>query len=247
MPFTRFMDLKTAFLFLIAYVLPIAANASSELKPFTAQYSSQWDLGISLAGSAERSLSKNSDGSYTLKTSASAMVAKLIESSTFEFKDNKIKPLNYAYQRKILNNKRNVDVDFDWPNFKVKNTAGGSSWVMDILPNTQDKQSVQMRLQLDLANLDFEKQTQGTVFSYEVADGGHPKTYQFVIDGEDKIDTPEGSQRSIRVKRDRGDESERETWIWFAPELDYSIVKILQIEADGKRYQLNLAKLTWLD
>jgi hypothetical protein len=35
--------------------------------------------------------------------------------------------------------------------------------------------------------------------------------------------------------------------IWFAPELDYTIVRIVQKEADGKRYQLNLTQFTWLD
>jgi hypothetical protein len=51
----------------------------------------------------------------------------------------------------------------------------------------------------------------------------------------------------VRIKRDRGEDTDRETWIWFAPELDYTIVRIVQKETDGKRYQLNLTHLNWLE
>jgi|TARA_B110000908_G_scaffold59110_1_gene71775 hypothetical protein len=222
-------------------------SSTASLRSFEAAYSSQWDLGISLSGKAKRSLIKNQDGSYRLTTSASAMVASLTESSLFNVTDDQILPVHYRYQRKILNKTRKVEVAFEWPNLKVENTAGGSSWVMDIVPGTLDKQSVQMRLQLDLAQTPKADNSLNKTYHYEVADGGHLKTYSFIIDGEDVIETPLGRYKSIRIKRDRGVESDRETWIWFAPELDYSIVKIVQKEADGKRYQLNLVELKWLD
>ncbi len=222
-------------------------SSSASLRSFEAAYSSQWDLGISLSGKAKRSLIKNQDGSYRLTTSASAMVASLKESSLFYVTDDQILPVHYRYHRKILNKKRDVEVAFEWPKLKVENTAGGSSWVMDIVPGTLDKQSVQMRLQLDLAQIPAAPNSQPKTYSYDVADGGHLKTYSFTTDGEDVIETPLGRYKAIRIKRDRGEESERETWIWFAPELDYTIVKIVQKEADGKRYQLNLVELNWLD
>ena len=216
----------------------------AQLSTFQATYSSQWDLGISLSGTAERSLIKSSDGSYLLTTKASAMVASLTESSQFSLVDDQVQPHHYRYQRKILNKTRDVEVVFDWPNKKVKNTAQGSAWVMDIVPQTLDKQSVQLRLQLDLAAAPA---VNGTRYTYQVADGGHLKTYSFIVDGEDVIETPLGHYTSVRIKRDRGETTERETWIWFAPELDHTIVQIVQKEADGKRYQLNLKQLTWLD
>lgn len=221
------------------------SNSSvAQLRPFQAIYTSQWDLGISLSGEAERSLVKNDDGSYRLTTAASAMVASLTESSLFEFVDSEIKPHHYTYQRKVLNKTRDVEVAFDWPNQKVKNTAEGSAWMMDIVPGTLDKQSVQLRLQLDIAAT---QDIDGTVYAYQVADGGQLKIYQFSADGEDLVETPLGNYKSVKIKRDRGENAERETWIWFAPELNYSIVRIIQKEADGKSYQIDLQQLTWLD
>lgn len=238
-------SLSTATGFVSLSFLLLWSHASlAQLRPFQAEYSSHWDLGISLSGQALRSLVKNQDGSFQLTTSATAMVASLTETSLFNFIDKKILPKHYQYQRKILNKSHDVDVAFDWPHQKVTNTSNGSAWVMDIVPHTLDKQSVQLRLQLDLAST---PSTVGQAYAYEVADGGHLKTYRFVADGEDTIETPLGHYQSVRIKRDRGDNNDRETWIWFAPDLDYTIVRIVQKEADGKRYQLNLKQLTWLD
>jgi hypothetical protein len=228
----------------LSLVLLWSNSSMAQTRPFQAIYSSQWDIGLSLSGKAERSLIKNSDGTYLLTTKASAMVASLTESSLFRIIDDQIQPHHYNYQRKIFNKTRDVQVAFDWPRQKVKNTAQGSSWLMDIVPHTLDKQSVQLRLQLDLAKVPV---INGKTYTYQVADGGHLKTYQFIADGEDLIETPLGNYKSVRIKRDRGESTERETWIWFAPELDYTIVQIVQKEADGKRYQLNLKQLTWLD
>ncbi|MBT4441707.1 MAG: DUF3108 domain-containing protein [Oceanospirillaceae bacterium] len=219
-----------------------SSHSAAQLRPFEASYSSQWDVGISLSGQAKRSLTINSDGSLRLTTNASAMVASLTESSLFNYQDGDITPHHYQYQRKLLNKTRDVQVAFDWTKQQATNTAQGKAWNMPIVPHTLDKQSVQLRLQLDL-----QAHPNETAYAYDVADGGHLKTYRFIADGEDHIDTPLGQYNAIRIKRDRGTDSDRQTWIWFAPALDYSIVRIVQQEADGKRYQLNLKQLTWLD
>jgi len=228
----------------LSVMLLWCSNSIAQLRPFQAIYTSQWDLGISLSGKAQRSLIKNPDGSYRLTTEASAMIASITESTLFTFADDQIQPNHYRYQRKIFNKTHDVEVAFDWPSQKVTNTAGGSDWVMGIVPHTLDKQGVQLRLQLDLASTPA---IDGKIYAYDVADGGLLKTYLFIADGEDTIETPLGNYKSVRIKRDRGENTERETWIWFAPELDYTIVRIVQKEADGKRYQLNLTQLTWLD
>ena len=82
---------------------------------------------------------------------------------------------------------------------------------------------------------------------HTVADGGKLKVFAYQIEAEQTITTPLGKLRAIRVKRDRGDDNTRSTWIWFAPEHDFIVVRIEQQEANGKRYQLKLEQLTWLD
>jgi hypothetical protein len=237
--FYRLISLTGLSLFLLWSSVSMA-----QLRPFNVTYSSQWDVGIPLSGKAERSLIKNDDGSYRLTTKARAMFASITESSAFNLVDDQIQSHHYNYQRKVLNKGHSVDVAFDWPNKKAKNTTQGSSWSMDIVQNTLDKQSIQLRLQFDLAKAPF---IIGDTYTYQVADGGHLKAYQFIVDGEDLIKTPIGDYTSVRIKRVRDESTGLDTSFWFAAELDYTIVRILHIEEDGKRYQLNLKQLTWIN
>ena len=71
---------KLPSVFSLMLILLWSHSSLAQLRPFQAIYTSQWDLGISLSGQAERSLIKNDDGSYRLTTAASAMVASLTES-----------------------------------------------------------------------------------------------------------------------------------------------------------------------
>ncbi|HIG37058.1 MAG TPA: DUF3108 domain-containing protein, partial [Oceanospirillaceae bacterium] len=121
------------------------------------------------------------------------MMASLSESSLFNYQDGLITPHHYQYIRKILNKTRDVEVAFDWPNKQVTNTAQGKAWKMAIVPHTLDKQSVQLRLQLDL-----KAHPKEAAYAYDVADGGLLKTYRFIADGEDQIETPLGEYNAIR-------------------------------------------------
>jgi hypothetical protein len=101
---------------------------------------------------------------------------------------------------------------------------------------TQDKLSYQLQLRLDLL-------AGKTDMTYAVADGGKLKEYRFKVTGEEQIDTPYGRYNAVRVMRDRGEDADRETLIWLAPELDYLIVRLEQTESDGKTYALLLKNL----
>jgi hypothetical protein len=58
------------------------------------------------------------------------------------------------------------------------------------------------------------------------------------------IEAPIGAYEAIRVKRVREKDSPRQTYIWFAPELNYQIIKLKQIEKKDKAYTLLLKELT---
>ncbi len=52
----------------LSLLLLWSSSSMAQIRPFQAIYASQWDLGISLSGKAERSLIRNDDGSYRLTT-----------------------------------------------------------------------------------------------------------------------------------------------------------------------------------
>ncbi|KAA0875150.1 DUF3108 domain-containing protein [Nitrincola tapanii] len=210
---------------------------AASLTPFKATYTHELNAGISVSGEAVRELSQTENGDWLLAIEASAMVASIKETTRFTAKDHQIQPLEYDYQRRVLGKRRAAHLSFDWDSGKVTTDIDNKPWKMNIQPGVHDKLSYQMQLPLDLA--------QGAKqMRYEVADGGQIQTYQFKVVGEEQIQTPMGDFTAIKVARDRGEGSERETYLWLAPALDYMVVRLHQIESDGKEYSLLLKSLS---
>lgn len=228
------------FLVLLSLALSWSLTASAAekitLKPFSASYEINWKSGISLSGNTVRKLSTNENGDWSFESKASAMFASVFESTQFKWQNNQIIPLKYHFKQSVLGKKRIADVSFDWEQLKVTNTVEDKPWKMPISEGVQDKLSYQLLLQQDLAR-GLEE------FNYSVADGGKLKQYKFVVDGKEIVEAPIGSYEAIRIKRLRDAKKNRETFIWFAPELDYQIIKLHQIEKKDKSYTLLLKEL----
>ncbi|NVK42876.1 MAG: DUF3108 domain-containing protein [Oceanospirillaceae bacterium] len=210
--------------------------AATELKPFRALYESRLDIGMPLQVDAVRELRQQADGHWLLTSTADAGIAGVLESTHFQVDSNRIVPHEYQYHRKVLGKSRDAVLSFDWPNGRVTNNVDDKPWHMDIPPGTLDKLAYQMQLRLDLPSGQRKLQ-------YAVADGGSLKEYAFEVLGSETVSTPAGEFNAIKVQRDRGDDAKRETYIWFAPDLDYMIVKLWQIESDGKEVQLLLKQI----
>ncbi|WP_409522594.1 DUF3108 domain-containing protein [Nitrincola sp. MINF-07-Sa-05] len=206
------------------------------LTPYKAIYSNEMDVGISFTGEATRELKKLDNGSWQLSIEASAMFASIREVSQFAVDDGLLKPLKYDYQRRVMGKNREASLSFDWENDSVTTDIENQPWRMTISPGVQDKLSYQLQMRMDLAAGKEE-------LVYEVADGGRLQEYRFRVIGEEVIDTPLGQLKAIKVERDRGEGANRETYIWFAPELDYMVIRIHQVETDGKNYLLYLKSL----
>jgi hypothetical protein len=222
-----------------ALVIPSISNASdiSPIPPFKAIYASEWDAGIALKGEVERSLSYTSSGQWLFRTYASAFIASIDEKSTLIFSDLKVIPQKYHYKKIVLGKKREAKLAFDWNSKSVNNDVNDKPWNMNIPTSTQDKLSYQLQMRLDL------KAGKNGPFHYKIADGGRLKEYDFKIIGAEKIKSPLGEFDTIKVEMDRGPKATRKTYIWYAPELDYTIIKLKQIEGDGKVYALKLKSM----
>jgi hypothetical protein len=165
------------------------------------------------------------------------MMAGISEVTRFNYQPTQpIQPLSYRYHRKVLGKSRKASIDFDWAKQSATTVVKDTPWKMQVPAGTQDKLSYQLQLRLDLL-------AGKTDMTYAVADGGKLKEYRFKVTGEEQIDTPYGRYNAVRVMRDRGEDADRETLIWLAPELDYLIVRLEQTESDGKTYALLLKNL----
>ena len=238
----RFSFGKALLLWLSLSLYGIAVNAAPELVPFTAEYKLK-RAGISIA-KARFSLKKLDDeGRYVYEshTSSSRWLSwlsrdKLHERSEMRLDDQGIHPIEYRYDHTGGDKERHVRLSFDWEKRRVVNDINDDRWSMDIPPGTLDKFIVQVALMLDVPRQDKE-------LTYQVADGGRLKTYKFTRLEEDRIKTPVGTFRAIRVKRL---EDKRQTEFWCAPALGYLPIRVIQ-RVKGGTYTMTLTKLKGFD
>lgn len=223
--------MRRALLFTLAlFSLPALAG---ELMPFSASYTADWKQ-LPISGSAERNLQRLADGRWQLSFEASMLVASLTEQSTFRLENNAFLPLTYRYERSGLGKGKEVEQDFDWSAKQVLGNDRGSAVRFPLNLGLQDKSTYQLALQHDVA---AGKQS----MSYQVVDGDEIETYDFRVLGEEAVRTKAGLIDAIKVERVRDPtQSSRKTVLWFAKDWGHLLVRLHQVEKDGKEYQIML-------
>lgn len=223
-------------LLLVLALLSLPAFAES-LKPFSASYTADWKQ-VPISGTAERSLQRLEDGRWQLSFEASMLVASLTEQSTFRIENDAFLPLTYRYERSGLGKSKQVEQDFDWSTKQVLGNDRGTPVRFPLNRGLQDKSTYQLTLQHDVA---AGKQS----MSYQVVDGDEIETYDFRVLGEEVVRTKAGLIDAIKVERVRDPtQSSRKTVLWFAKDWGNLLVRLHQVEKDGKEYQIMLKEGT---
>lgn len=221
---------RALMLALALFSLPALAE---EPKPFSANYTADWKQ-VPVSGSAERSLQKLEDGRWQLVFKASMLVAGLTEQSTFTVEGDAFLPQSYKFERSGLGKSKDVEFDFDWSEKQVIGSDRGDPVRFPLNRGMQDKSTYQLALQHDVAA--GEKS-----MSYQVVDGDEIETYDFRVLGEEVVRTSAGLIDAIKVERVRDPtQSSRKTILWFAKDWDHLLVRLHQVEKDGKEYQIML-------
>lgn len=223
--------MRRALLFVLA-ALSLSAQAI-ELKPFAASYTADWKQ-LPISGTAERSLKRLDGQRWELNFEAAMLVASLTEVSTFRVEDKSFMPLTYRFNRGGLGKSKKVEQDFDWAEKQVIGNDRGESVRLPLNHGLEDKSTYQLELQFDVA---AGKQS----MSYQVVDGGEVETYDFRVLGPERVRTKAGLIDAIKVERVRDPtKSSRKTVLWFAKDWNYLLVRLHQVETDGKEYQIML-------
>lgn len=221
---------RALMLALALFSLPALA---AEPKPFSASYTADWKQ-VPVSGSAERSLQKLEDGRWQLVFKASMLVAGLTEQSTFTVENDAFLPQSYKFERSGLGKSKDIEFDFDWSQKQVIGSDRGNPVRFPLNRGMQDKSTYQLALQHDVAA--GEKS-----MSYQVVDGDEIETYDFRVLGEEVVRTAAGLIDAIKVERVRDPtQSSRKTILWFAKDWNYLLVRLHQVEKDGKEYQIML-------
>ena len=184
---------------------------------------------------AERYLEREGD-SYKLVSKADTLLASITEKGTFKIDSaGNILGQQYTYERNIFGIKKNESLTYDRAAGVANYQKKKKQRQVKLDSNYLDKLTYQIQLQRDLIR-------GKTPLQYQVIDRGKIKQYNFEIIGEEIVDTALGPINTVKVHRVRKD-SDRETYLWFAPQMNYLLVQIWQNE-DGDDHRITLKEGT---
>ena len=217
----------------VALLLGLATCARGD-GPWPDRFAVRFDLRSSGTTFAETrwSLTPLGDGQYVYESDSATVGLfrlvrneRIVERSRWRLDQGRLQSMHYRYARSGRKRKE-VVVDFDWSEREVRNTVRGDSWTMSVPIGTLDKLNYLLALMRDLPS-------GRDAFEYAVADGGKLKTYRFVLEEREILDTALGPLETLRVLRVRDPDSKRETVLWCAPALRYLPVQARHVEKDG--------------
>ena len=176
-------------------------------------------------------LEQRGNGQWRLSIHGDSALGSILEKSFFKISSSgKIISQEYSYQKKILINKSNLETLFDW-NKKHAVTTGAKTGDVVLQGGEFDNLNYQLALRCDLM-------AGKSSFLYPVVDRKEIDSLEFKIMGEEVLDTKLGKVNTVIVKRVRNNNN-RITTLWFAKDMDYVMVKLLQEERkDTEAYLL---------
>ena len=232
-------------IFIVACASLLSANLSfadtstaKPLNPYKAVYQTKMK-GMSIT--AKRKLQAKDDGSYALSMDTSSMMVKIKESTTFSVNEQQIISQHYRYEQSGVGKKRNNKLSFDWDKKIATDKGYDPAITLETPEGTLDRLNSQLQIRLDLAAMSAKKQSTKQLPAYSVVDKKRLKEYDFQIIGEELLKTPLGKLNTVKIQRQRAN-SQRKTYIWYASDWDYLLVKLEQIEDDGGKYELNITE-----
>jgi len=204
-------------------------DAINEFEATYKLYSKGMEIGV-MARAFTRSGTNNSEYIYRSETHTTGLAAifhkdKIVEQSILILNENSLRPLDYSYTRTGGKKNRIIKVNFDWKNQKITNVVNDTTMLMPLNNNVLDKLIYQYVIMRDLKKNNFPA-------SYTIVDGRKIKSYNFDLDGEEILETPIGTFKTIKVVRHKPN-SDDKTYLWCAPALQYLPIKVENIEKDS--------------
>tara|TARA_R110001599_G_scaffold11253_5_gene53825 strand:- start:2048 stop:2857 length:810 start_codon:yes stop_codon:yes gene_type:complete len=225
----------SSFIFFFCLCLSFTSSAL-ELKEHEASYIAKIKKGVSLEGKATRSLKKLNDNKWLYKFDVESFIADIKESTVLIEENQIIKPIQYDYKLSaFLMSDRKRQVMFDWEQHTATSPRKKNNWTLRSIPdNTYDQLSYQLQLLLDISN-------QKMKMTYQLAHKAKLRESEFVVLGEEVINTRFGKLNSISAKKQRDDDAKRETYLWFSKDYPLLLLKMTQKEKDGEEYEIEIS------
>ncbi|GLX81056.1 DUF3108 domain-containing protein [Thalassotalea eurytherma] len=223
---------------LVVSTTTLATTQDVPIAPFKAQYNILHKGDPVGKGYRELSIQDNGLIEYSYQTKGKWMIFsdKRKETSLLELTDNNQLILQeYKFTRSGTGPNKKQHWQY-YPNQnKAHNIVKEKEIPIDFSNGLQDKLSY--HLQQRLSFIDNPKQES---FDHDViTTSGKIKNYRYEFVNEEELMLPYGLVKALKYKREVA-EKERVTYAWFAPELDYLLVRLYQIKEGVDQFEAQL-------
>nr|WP_136252256.1 DUF3108 domain-containing protein [Ningiella ruwaisensis] len=224
-----FMGLVYAVLFIISF------TAQAKLLPFTSKYVAYYDGDD--VGEAQLELNVLDDERYELNYQSSVskffLSDRRFETSIFTTENGKLIPIRYEYQREGTGRNKALIVEFDADSDKIiVNEEARYDWNNEF-DNQLFRVDLPQRLKDGETKFDY----------YFINYRGERRHYQFELLGDENVQLPYGQLSALKVKINR-ESNRRVTYAWFAPDLNYSLVRLQQFKEGKEQGDIKLSAYT---
>lgn len=163
--------------------------------------------------------------------------AEIVERSTLQVFDGRLETIDYQFRQDIAWKSRERSVRFDSGGGKIVSRDRDREYPFRFERGVLDRQAVVLALAQDLA-----AGKRGEL-SYTVVDRDEFGPQRYRVRAEERVQTPAGKLRALRVERVRREARGRTTTSWLGIEQGYLPVRVLQREPDGDSFEMRLISL----
>lgn len=218
------------------------ARTITKINDFDAHYNILHKGDIVGKGVRKLSTLKNGDIKYSYHTDIDWYIFSdtRTESSILTVENSVVTPKEYIYQREGTGRDKYLKWTFSKENgsasyINEKDEETSHKIKVDFTKNPQDSLSYHLQQRLNLI-----KNPEQAHFVYPVIQkSGAFKNYVYEYDGEEELTLPYGNIKTVRFKREVT-RKKRITYAWFAPELNYLLVRLHQIKDGSEQFEARL-------
>ncbi len=238
------ITLTALFTFILSNNLLASEVSTQVIAPFSAKYTVLHKSDP--VGTAVRELSYQDDGAikYHYQTYVEWLIFSQTrkETSILVIDNNQVIPQHYTYIREGTGKDKHYEWRYSASDNKASDIKRKREHTVDFSTNLQDKLSYHLQHRLNLIT-DANKKN----YVYPVINtSGTVKDYTYQYDGEEELVLPYGLVKAMRFKREIK-AKKRITYAWFAPELNYLLVKLYQTKGGNEQFEAQLSAFSALD
>mgnify|MGYP000321349189 FL=1 len=221
----RVFNWSSSLLLILALAAP-ASHAEPPVAPFTLDYHLKSE-GIPFTFTATRTLKPVRDGLWKMEVQAKNWLGEIRETTLFDWQQCIPETTYYGYYRRGLGRVKEAKLHLDREaGVAASERTDKPMRSYPITDEATDKLSVSLALQCSL-------QTGKRDIKLQVADERSLEAHRYRVVGQEQLKIDGKQIETVKVQRQRGANSKRQTYMWFAPQHDYLLVQLLQENSDG--------------